>query len=306
MRPIRKPNLPALPSFSFQEITQALGNSVDVGRFCSFCEKALIYQSSLFHKQRGVLGPYAKFSGDDWAQLLLICEDCAQAVDRFNARSIYYWPDDLPQEARFPYLYVYTQKVPVRVLNRAEGGPPVTEFTQDRVLVQIATDVTEPTRTAAINTYRLFRLNGKFFNENFEHPAFVLPHREFWRPSDYRVEQRWDVYQRGVEAARSLAHGIKAFGVRGGYTERLLAMIDDSIKAFGFQSTWLSAIGSTLDQIDVTLVPKLLAVWTSEPPTERKRRLAVMSDGLAGAEEKARLKYQKTQDFLVRLLKVES
>jgi len=305
MRPIIKPDPPQLDTLSFAEFARVLGNAV--GRFCSFCEKALTYRLLLFHKQRGLLTTDSQISTTDWPDLLLICGDCAASVTTFTPHAVYFWPDtSAAQQA--PYVYNRVDNIAVTALD--PDGTVIAQGATSLVLVQISTDISQELQVAARNTYALFRLNGRFFNESVQQPAYTLPYAEYVHPSDARLDQRWDVYLRAVEAAQGLARAIPTIPLGPAYVQTMLAMINLSVQGFGFHSTWLATISATLNAMDSSLLPKLLGLMTGQPapqpPLDRKRVYIQMEDGVQQAPAEVDRKRARLEQTLARLIATQA
>lgn len=267
MRAIIKPNPPTLNEPTFASYATALGSAV--GRYCSFCEKDLSHQLGLFHKQHGVLTTDAQLSSTDWADLLLICEECSVNVSDYNPQSTsYYWPDT-PDAKEVPYLYQRYDNVAVTV-NTPDGGILSTS-TQSAVLISVAPDISQDLSTRATNTYKLFGLNGKFIGGDVNNPTLTLPYSEYVSSTDIRLVQRLDAHDRGVEAANALIVAIPIIPLDSSYPLLLLSMFYDAIRGFGYFSTWRTAIESTLNAADPSFVPKIMALL-GNPTSNLKRK----------------------------------
>lgn len=304
MRIIVKPPAPPLQDTSYGEMARALG--ITVGRYCSFCEKALTYQLLLFHKQHGIVDVNAQLGLNDWPDLLLACGDCLDSVTAFApGQQSYFWPDSAAA-TEVPFLYVPVDNIPVTAL-APDGGVSGTT-TMSAVLVMISTDVSTQLQQDAARTASLFRLNGRFFNNNVQAPGFTWPYSEFVHPTDYRIQQRGDVYTRATEAARALARALPIREMSEAFPRNEVAMIQGAIKGFGFFSTWQAAIATTLNSIDVKLLPALVSLLSGKPPDSsprRKRNFSDMEDGITKAPKVVETKRRKLQEVLVNLIKTE-
>ena len=301
MRAIVKPPAPQLTSQAYDDWAIELGNSV--GRFCSFCEKALTYHLALFHKQHGVLLPTAQVNADDWPSVLLICWDCANAAANFNPQTSYFWPDtDDAQEK--PYLYTLINNVSETVQN-PDGDGVFAQNTGSFVLVSISSDVSVDVHTKAVNTYSLFRLNGRFFNENFQSPGYTLPYSEYVVSTDSRLDMRKDAFTRGVEAGNALARAIPTLELGRGFTTNIVAMMNLAIDGFGFVSTWQAAIAATLNSIDPKLLPQLALALAGQSPGNRKQTVTQMEKYLQTSSEVSREKRNRVTQTLNKLIQVQ-
>lgn len=299
MRAIVKPAAPPLDSSTFGAYAQALGEAV--GNYCSFCEKALLFEQGLFHKAHGVLTRDAVLSSADWPDLLLICGDCAQFVVDYNPAGPYFWPDT-PAAAEKPYLYRQVDNIPYTVLG--SEGEKLVEKTVSAILVSVANDLMDDTtQTGATNTLRLFRLNGGYYDAG----AFVLPDSEYVCPSDMRLAQRWDIAVRAGSTGQALARSIPVARVQKSFLQNHLAMIDLSINRSGYLSTWRTVIAFTLNSIDPNLLTALIAFMNPEappPPLKRSREAAELEEGLEEAEGEAAVKYLRVSRTLAQVIKV--
>jgi hypothetical protein len=306
MRAIIKPSPPPpqISSGSFNDYATALGNSV--GRFCSFCEKALNYQLLLFHKEQGVLAPTVQLTADDWASLLLVCGDCASNAGEFNPETGYFWPDtDDAQQC--PYLYNLADNVAVEVINPDSSTYLTT--TASVILVSVSSDVSEQIQSNAQNTYNLFQLNGKFFNGNFEQPGYTLPLAEYAHATDARLNMRMDAYLRAEEAGGALVRGIPTIRISHAYVGNLLAMINLAVNGFGFLSTWQAGVIATLNAADPALLPQLIGLMSGQMPTQpldRKRTATVFDESVQQADEVAATKRAKLETALGQIIAVQS
>jgi hypothetical protein len=311
MRAITKPDPPQLATPSYAEYARALGNAPGVGRFCSFCEKALTYQLLLFHKQRGALGTSAQLGNDDWGDLLLACGDCcAASADSFNPQTAYFWPDTADAQ-HLPYLYNLADNATITVKN--PDGVDMPQTTASVVLVSVSADVPAPIQAAAQNTYQLFRLNGRYFNDNAQQPGYDLPYAEYAHPTDARLDLRWDAYVRASAAAGALARGIPTIPFEPAYVQNMLVMIGQAVDGFGFLSTWQSAIASGLDAIDTALLPQLLALMAGQlppmqppPDTDRKRKSRELEEGIQQADQAVSSKRSKLEMSLGKAITAQS
>jgi hypothetical protein len=307
MRAIEKPSAPQLQSTAYGEWATALGNAV--GRFCSFCEKALTYQLLLFHKQQGVVLQNTRLNAADWSNLLLICGDCASMVTNYNPQTSYFWPDTNDALESPPYIYGRFDNIGVTVLN-PEGEGVHSQSATSLILVQVSNDVSSQIQTNARNTYTLFRLNGRYFNENFQQPAHTLPYEEYVHPSDYRLDMRWDASTRAVEAGNALARAIPTFQLGSkAYTQNTLALVSTAINSFGFLSTWQAMIVATLNAINPDLLPQLIGLMTVEKdptrPLDRKRTFVQTERGLTQASEvsaEERSRFEKRLRALINVV----
>jgi len=302
MRYIPTLELSQQPINSCGEYASALGNAV--GRFCSFCEKALTYELRLFHKQRGVLTPDASVASQDWSELLLVCGDCASSVIGFNPATTYLWPDDV--NVRQAYLYALVDNITVTE-RQSDGVAPV-QPPRSAVLVSVSSDAPQNVQTAAAATCRLFRLNGICFNDNLQQPAFELPAGAYMNGLDARVDQRLEAWRRGVEAADTVAKGLQRLALvgDGSYLRDLLSILEIGGRGFGYSSTWRTAAQARLDAIDTTLVPRLLTFLSGEqaPPTpgSRKRTAAALDQALDEADDNASAKRAHIETTLSQMM----
>jgi len=296
--------MPQVTTPTYWEYVRVLGNAV--GRYCSFCERALTFQLWLFHKLRGPLAVSAQIGNNDWPNLLLICSECAASATTFTATTTYFWPDSLDAIQNPPYLYQRIDNVPVSWAD--DDGNATNLGTASFFLVSISTDVPSNVQAAAQATYRLFRLNGRFFNENFSSPGYTLTYDEYIHPSDTRLEDRWDAYIRALDAAQAI---MRAFGTRragDAYARSMLAMINMGILGYGFVSTWESMIFKTLSDIGPNMMPNLIALMTNQPPpqqpVDRKRAFTQIEQGLQNAadeERKRRLAFNQALNTLIQV-----
>jgi hypothetical protein len=299
MRTFTKPPVPNVVTPSYAAYAIALGNAV--GRYCSFCEKALTLSLALFDKQRGVLALNATVVATDWPNLLLICGDCAACVGFYDPRPPYFWPD-APVGSDAPYLYNLTSAVPVTIQN--PEGITIPPTTVDVVLVSLATDLDGPTTTSAGNTLNLFQLNGKFYNSSAEPPGYALTYSEYVYSTDTRMEARLDAYQRGVEAGTALAHAIPTLEFGDSYVRSLYAMVNLAYGAFGFSSTWLTAISNTLTSIDPNLLTTLGTLLKVDPSAPRGKKRREEEDAFEEAVDTAINKRKAVENILGQIIGV--
>src|SRR4029079_14971152 len=108
---------------------------------------------------------------------------CAASVSHFDPGQPYLWPDSADAAAG-PFDYVKVDNV--TVIPTDPDGAPIAgaQSTVSLILVQIVADPSSPLQPAASLTYGLFRLNGRYFNEDFQQPSYTLPYAEYLHPSD--------------------------------------------------------------------------------------------------------------------------
>jgi hypothetical protein len=254
-----------------------------------------------------VLAPTDQLTNHDWGDLLLLCGDCASSVSNFNPQTSYFWPDTSDAQEN-PYLYNRVDNVTITA--QGPDGAVLTQPTTSVILVSISTDISQEIKTKALNTYELFRLNGRFFNENTQQPGYNLTYAEYVRPTDARLDQRMDAYLRAVEAAGTLARGIPTLEFGTAYLQNILAMINLAVNSFGFLSTWQAAIIANLNATDQALLPQLIALMTGQrpptPPLDRKRTATRLDEGVQRATSVASAKRSKIETALGQIIASQS
>jgi hypothetical protein len=298
MRRIDKPAAPALPGSSYGEYALALSNSPGVGRYCSFCEKALNQQLLLFHKRAGMVPTAAQLSAADWPDLLLICGDCASAAVSFDPHAAYYWPDT-PLAGQAPFVYRLVDGVTLKALG--PEGAVIDTKTVSVVLVHVATDIDATLRNAAGLTLHLFQLNGRFFNDNASAPGYDFPYDEYVEASDHRVHQRLDACTRAKEIAAVLGEFLQESDVTAGDIQAVMKLMNGAIAGFGFLSTWEMVVQSTLATLTPDPRPKLFQLLSEtpkpiEPLPDRKRCYEEFQQGVDKAPKVVQTKRMRHDD----------
>jgi hypothetical protein len=304
MRRIVKPDPPTSPG-SYSDYALALANSEGVGRYCSFCEKALSQQLLLLHKQAGMIPAEAHLSGDNWSDLLLICADCAAAVVSFNPALPYYWPDT-PVADQVPFVYRLVEGVTRNALG-PEGGI-VASSSVSIVLMQVAEDIDPTLRNAATLTQQLFQLNGRFFNNDPAAPAYEVPYNEYIERSDYRLLQRLDAFDRAKEAATVMGTFLEDDDVTAQEIHGLVKLMNHAIAGFGFLSTWEMAVQTTLAALNPDPRQKLYHLLNQQPiqPLPNRKRAFVEFQRVVGEAPEVVYKKCLLHDGRLRLITGEA
>ena len=303
MRPLQRPDRPADAGYS--AYTAALVNAG--GYFCSFCEKALVFSSMLFHKQRGGLLPNDPLSTDDWPHLLVCCDECAECAGVPDVRVRYLWPDELTPPAMV-FRYTRVEGVPWRVV---EDEKVLEQGTAPMVVVSVAEGLDGTTASAAAATLALFKLNGRHTQAGTGGVSITLSRAARLRTDELRPGLRLRAYDAAVaSAAAFVAAGAKALAHRRfqGWARGQMAMVSAAVDAVGFPSTWEAAFVETLAAADPRLPFLLLAAVgrvTEPEPLSRKRSYTEMVGSLTEAGDERQAKRIDTEGALMRMLRVK-
>jgi hypothetical protein len=190
MRPILKPNLLA------NAISDSRGHLLlaAIGPYCSFCERSLLAEFWLLDASTGViLEPESSVA--DWAQLLLVCYDCAET----HRRAILQPTGDSLEDVLLPdrhETFKFADDAPFRyaleavvVNDQSASGELRRRSPRRRVVVR-------GTTPEAVATVRHFGLNTRYWDGE---ATLNILDAEQSSGLDRRIDQRTEAWQMATE-----------------------------------------------------------------------------------------------------------
>jgi hypothetical protein len=243
-----------------------------IGRFCSICEKPLSSSANLFHKGRGVVNS-ATLAKVEWAQLLLICEDCKGNMQSpFNPKRKYLWPDEYKtfdaSSSTSPYVYRVRQAT-YEITDNQTGNVLKTET---RSYVFVEANPSSTVREGAQNVIDLFQLNSAYYNNQPRTPVISIPANA--TALDGRMNGRYNAYLRAKRSIEKVQESVAVYQLTATLGTDIVEYLEMMLDATGYWSTWATAFWESFaNQKTLTdLLPNLSTYWQDEMGNDLKRK----------------------------------